>query len=634
MLAMAGQLGRSVGWAALLMLLLGVRGAHAEDLATGAPVTVAVAPVRPILAETSKTGMADPLARAAEDALSAGISEIPGVELLDRVQLGAVLREQKLAASGILDAGSAARAGKLLKARVLVMGKIQPSGDGWVCAFKAIHCADARVIWATEVHGKGAQVAAQAGLLADGLRNRLFEEQVLKRSAPSVDTRPLLALRHHERARALAAQGAYPEATAEEISALILDPSMSSAELGFLEGLEKAGFSQLARAEARNLEARLGKAPIDPRLQRLLNLSEPAKPEPVAAPETRREASLRKLMKWLDEQLEASSDPRQCALDAIQVGLWLAKDYAKNGRDRRALGQYQKTLQLLWKLRATDMQVMLDDKFYFEDLPFPPAVRLIEHMAYYRSRDGLYHHVTFLEPAVKQGPPEGAIRPTHFYEVVLPIQDQAFIQRPKRHHREPPAYDYVFRADFSLLPKNGQVVAVHFISEQSKLHSEKGRATALTEEWKSGEATWENARAGQKWVTVPVEGGDYVGLREVLTRLSKQPQPTTGIRMSRYATVQPRRYPHQLDPLLPLKYLIVKWFPGQEKPPAHAKLDVLTYQQEAVFCALKRDEKGVEEWTRKGMKAVEETVWFNARDHWNYRNFFDCLTKAVRGSRP
>jgi hypothetical protein len=628
---MCGKL-RTSGTARTLLqagfLCLAVQAALSGEEApeAQAPVTIAVLPVRAILADPTKLKAADPLARAAEDALSAAISEISGVELVDRSQLEAVLREQKLSASGILDADTAARAGKLVKARVVVVGTLQPSGAEWVSVFKAILCDDARVLWAAEVHGKDAQLAAQAGLLAEPLRGALSEKRVLERTAPSAEARPLLALRHHERAGALAAQGAHPEAASEEISALMLDPGLADADVGFIEALEKAGFPQLAKAEALNLQARRPQDPVDPRLRRLTELPDPPPLAPADIPETRSEVSLKKLQAWLDAQAQKSDDPRQCALDCIRVGLWLAKEYAAQSRDRRALEQYHETLRRIWALRAVDPQVMLNEKLVLDNLPLSPATQLIERMADARVHNFTFYIVPLIQPAIQQGLPPGAVRPPQIHQLVIPILDQAYIQRPQRHPQEGPTYDYLFKIDFSLLPKNGQLVAVQFASKIFDRNTTSGHATRVSDDWAGAQASWKEARAGQAWRSVPDEQGPHVKLHELLMTCGGNADPITGIRLSYNVS--------ERIPCTPREHLIVKYFFGKEAAPASFVPDALTCQEQAVFCALKRKLDEADAWVQKGLKVIDTETHRTADQRDYYRNFLNCLITAARKWKP
>jgi len=66
------------------------------------------------------------------------LGDLPGVEMLDRTQLNRTLQEQELSLTGMVDNQQAVRAGKILGARFLVMGRLQAQGDDTLVMAKMV----------------------------------------------------------------------------------------------------------------------------------------------------------------------------------------------------------------------------------------------------------------------------------------------------------------------------------------------------------------------------------------------------------------------------------------------------------------------------------------------------------------
>src|SRR5213592_154160 len=71
-----------------------------------------------------------------------------GLDVVDRTHLKALLQENKLAASGIIDPVTARKLGQIAGVDVLLTGTVTPFGDSVRCSVKALDTATARIITA------------------------------------------------------------------------------------------------------------------------------------------------------------------------------------------------------------------------------------------------------------------------------------------------------------------------------------------------------------------------------------------------------------------------------------------------------------------------------------------------------
>ncbi len=83
-----------------------------------------------VLYFNNKSGKADlnPLQKGFAFMLMTDLAEVPGINLLERVKLQALVEELKMGASGIVDVQAAPRIGKLLRANYIIGGDISSSG--------------------------------------------------------------------------------------------------------------------------------------------------------------------------------------------------------------------------------------------------------------------------------------------------------------------------------------------------------------------------------------------------------------------------------------------------------------------------------------------------------------------------
>ena len=71
---------------------------------------------------------ADIFAFGLPEAITNDLSKIPGITVVERLQLSAVIREHKLAQAGFIDEAKAPEIGKMLGADVIVTGTVQKIG--------------------------------------------------------------------------------------------------------------------------------------------------------------------------------------------------------------------------------------------------------------------------------------------------------------------------------------------------------------------------------------------------------------------------------------------------------------------------------------------------------------------------
>jgi len=82
----------------------------------------------------------------AEEVSVALASEAKGFEVIERTQLKAILQEQKLGTSGVIDPQTARRVGQIAGADVITTGSLTPFGDSIRLSVKALDVSTARMI--------------------------------------------------------------------------------------------------------------------------------------------------------------------------------------------------------------------------------------------------------------------------------------------------------------------------------------------------------------------------------------------------------------------------------------------------------------------------------------------------------
>ncbi|MDP2314254.1 MAG: CsgG/HfaB family protein [Pseudomonadota bacterium] len=250
---------RALAFACLLLVCAGLYAgsggaspAHAAD-----PPSVAVLP----LEKAAASAQYDGLGRALAGMVVSDLSALPGLRLVERDQLEALLAEMKLQETGFLDPKTAQKLGKGVGARYVVAGSFT--------VLEPAFALDARIV---EVQtGEIVKAASASGTVADfvAVEKELVEALVagLDLTLTSSDRRKLLMQAPTERFTAFTAygeglarksEGKLDEAKTAFARALSEDPQFADAQaaLGDLEALvkrreaERTGAKRTARDEA------------------------------------------------------------------------------------------------------------------------------------------------------------------------------------------------------------------------------------------------------------------------------------------------------------------------------------------------------------------------------------------------
>ncbi len=121
-------------------------GAFAETLAKFGRKNVAVVDF------TDLQGNVTELGRYLAEQMSVALALTDkGIEVIDRNHLKAILQENKLGTSGLIDPSTALKLGQLAGVQVLVAGTLTPLGDSVQLALKALDATTARIIAASTI---------------------------------------------------------------------------------------------------------------------------------------------------------------------------------------------------------------------------------------------------------------------------------------------------------------------------------------------------------------------------------------------------------------------------------------------------------------------------------------------------
>jgi hypothetical protein len=144
----------------------------AEDTNPPVPLTVAV------LNFDSSDEKLQVKAAEVETLLGVQLSTLSNVWTIERTDIDKILSEQTLGLSGLNDPATAAKTGKLLGAKVLVTGRLIPSGDSVIVVAKIISTETSRVFGETVTvskdvswEGPSADLAAKISKLLDSQRS-------------------------------------------------------------------------------------------------------------------------------------------------------------------------------------------------------------------------------------------------------------------------------------------------------------------------------------------------------------------------------------------------------------------------------------------------------------------------------
>ena len=483
-------------------------------VASDAPLVVAIVPFESVHIDGQRLDAAQPAAKAMEELLQSQVSDAEQITLVERARIDQVLKEQSLALSGLVDPATAARVGQLLKADVVVVGRVRPlDGNKRLATVRAVAVADTRVLWSAEAQGDDGALAGQAvslgAALSAALRNASGQP-----TAPLGAT-PLRAVKHHERAAALRALGAAEEAATEELLALRHDPALADAELGFLTALAAAGFEGLAGAEAQAAVERAGPAAA----KALIDLAtRTALPEPsllAQSEDSLETVNIRRFVELVERRARSApvAEATRARKDCLRAWILLGDAYVAERRDRKAREAYREAVKRAWDLRASDPAVMLDPEFCFTRICDSLAAKAIENSAYGTYIDHGLRSV--LRAALQQGGklPDGAKPPLVVYTAELPIADRVLLPKPDR------SWSLLLRIKPGALPASAHLTRCRFVGLENRSewqnHKQNFQGGVLDTRWVGSEANGVFARTGVAWPTVEQFGNDAVFGRQV-----------------------------------------------------------------------------------------------------------------------
>ncbi|MES2643116.1 MAG: CsgG/HfaB family protein [Myxococcota bacterium] len=257
----------------LCLVLTVLLGTAIGDAAIGAahaaePPSVAVLPLQKGAAGAQYDG----LGRALAGMLVSDLSALPGLRLVERDQLDALLAEMKLQETGFLDPKTAQKLGKGLGARFVVTGSFTVLDPAFALDARIVEVQTGEVVKAAAANGTVADFVAVEKELVEALVAGLdltlssSERRKLLMQAP---TERFTAFTAYGEGLARTAEGKLDDAKTAFARALSEDPQFVDAQaaLGDLEALvkrreaERSGTKKTARDEA--LAAVLAAAPDD-----------------------------------------------------------------------------------------------------------------------------------------------------------------------------------------------------------------------------------------------------------------------------------------------------------------------------------------------------------------------------------
>ena len=477
-------------WLALVVVSTAVWAAD------GQPLVVAVTPLEVVFIDGAKVDAGGPAAKAMEDLIQAQLSDADQVTLVERARIDQVLKEQALTLSGLVDPATAARVGQLLKADVVVVGRVRPlDGKRRLATLRAVAVNDTRVLWTGEAQGDDAALAGQAASMGAAL-------VIALRGGPGVAVAigaiPLRAAKHHERAAGLRALGANEEAVAEELLALRHDPTLRDAEVGVLGALAAAGFERIAAAEAQAAIDRGGVADDSPLRALATRTAMPVASAVVDATDSLETRNLRRFISMMEPRVRTAPPESASEARKFEVRAWvmLGDAYAAERRDRKAREAYRQALTRVWALRASDPTCAYDRQLAFTRICDTAAARAIEYAAQEHSSTGFLSSALREALAKRQGLPLDAKPALMVLHDELPIADRVLL---------PGINDWcllLLRVSRGNLPQ-GARLANAWIDGLKEGRANPNNIGVVNTRWVGTEATLVFARAGVAW---PAEG--------------------------------------------------------------------------------------------------------------------------------
>lgn len=199
----------------------------ALSLPASAAKTVAVMPFENVT-EDSKV---DWLTHAVPETITNDLLAIPGLVLVERLQMREVMKEQRFQITGAVDPKTAVEIGKLIGAQVLVLGAFQAFEDQIRLTARFVDVKSGGVLKSAKATGKMKKIFKLQDKLVKDLAENLklkLEEDVLAK----IDVDPTTSLSAYEafgRGAKLAAENKGREAVAELTKATVLDPKFERA---------------------------------------------------------------------------------------------------------------------------------------------------------------------------------------------------------------------------------------------------------------------------------------------------------------------------------------------------------------------------------------------------------------------
>jgi len=456
---------------------------------------------------------ADANARLAiEDQLQTELTSRPGLQVVERSRIQAVLAEQALQSTSLIDTASAVRVGQLVQADALIVGACRASGDHLLVTLRLVRTSDAAVLWATEAEGSLDALAAQAPGLADACA------AALSRPLPQIDasTSSLAGSRHHDHAQALHAQGLFADAMAEELLATTSDPRLQAARTGFAQSLADAGLTTVAIAEAKD-QLNCNPTLHDPALSAIAALP---MPPPVIATPPPPSARVRSMLAVLDRLKQLPPDDPQVLRDLIAMNLELGRQYTRETRDHAALLAFEQAMAAKRTLRRLDPSYLTSESPYqlaieTDPSPLTPGTCLLAGMRHDSTRkpDGdlyiPYSLPEVLSRAQAEGTDPASLTLPRGYVLTVGLTDTAYLTELRNY--------LLIHAPLADIPEGATIIGAT-LDQQSTVSSSFSEVSIIGQDWVGAEATLRFASAGRPWITYKVTANNGAFGRELPVR--------------------------------------------------------------------------------------------------------------------
>lgn len=184
-----------------------------------------------------ESGNSAPLGKAVSSMLITELTGRPGMHVIERAQLKALLTEQQLGLSGRVDEGTAAEVGRMLGAQYVIFGQVSSVGGNMRMDMRAVDV-ETSEIQARKLSGETDELLDVVVRMAD-----LFAQEIeleSPSSRPATAPVPPMATIHFSRGLDYEDKGEVERAIEEYRKALEIHPELTSAKQA-LERLESGG---------------------------------------------------------------------------------------------------------------------------------------------------------------------------------------------------------------------------------------------------------------------------------------------------------------------------------------------------------------------------------------------------------